>query len=119
MRRMRRAKIIATLGPASISTDMIQKLFLAGADVFRINMSHASHDSMRQQVSMIRDLLQATRTNPVHALFIFLDLLERQLQLLAELFLAHAQKDASHPHAAADMPINRIRRLFYHRGSRF
>lgn len=56
MRRMRRAKIIATLGPASISTDMIQKLFLAGADVFRINMSHASHDSMRQQVSMIREV---------------------------------------------------------------
>lgn len=54
MRRLRRAKIIATLGPASMSEDMIRKLFLAGADVFRINMSHASHDGMREQVRMIR-----------------------------------------------------------------
>ncbi len=54
MRRLRRAKIIATLGPASMSEEMIRKLFLAGADVFRINMSHASHDGMREQVRMIR-----------------------------------------------------------------
>jgi pyruvate kinase len=54
MRRLRRVKIIATLGPASTSEEMIKKLHLAGADVFRINMSHASHDGMREQVRMIR-----------------------------------------------------------------
>ena len=42
MRRLRRAKIVATLGPASSSAEMIARLFQAGADVFRINMSHTS-----------------------------------------------------------------------------
>ena len=42
-RRRRRVKIIATLGPASNDRETIAALFAAGADVFRINMSHASH----------------------------------------------------------------------------
>jgi pyruvate kinase len=54
MRRLRRAKIVATLGPASSSSDMIARLFTAGADVFRINMSHTSQDRMRELVGMIR-----------------------------------------------------------------
>jgi pyruvate kinase len=54
MRRLRRAKIVATLGPASSSAEMIGKLFAAGADVFRINMSHTSHERMRELVAMIR-----------------------------------------------------------------
>jgi pyruvate kinase len=54
MRRLRRAKIVATLGPASSSAEMIARLFAAGADVFRINMSHTSHDRMRDLVSLIR-----------------------------------------------------------------
>ena len=54
MRRLRRAKIVATLGPASSSPDMIARLFTAGADVFRINMSHTSQDRMRELVGMIR-----------------------------------------------------------------
>ena len=54
MRRLRRTKIVATLGPASGNRDMIPKLFEAGADVFRINMSHSSHDRMRELVSLIR-----------------------------------------------------------------
>ena len=45
MRRRRKVKILATLGPASSDEAMIRKLFEAGADVFRINMSHASHDT--------------------------------------------------------------------------
>ncbi len=55
-RRRRRIKIIATLGPASAEKSIVADLFLAGADVFRINMSHASHDMMRQQVAMIREI---------------------------------------------------------------
>jgi pyruvate kinase len=54
MRRLRRAKIVATLGPASSNPDMIAKLFAAGADVFRINMSHTTQDRMRELVAMIR-----------------------------------------------------------------
>jgi pyruvate kinase len=54
MRRLRRAKIIATLGPASSSPEMIARLFAAGVDVFRINMSHTSHDKMRELVAAIR-----------------------------------------------------------------
>jgi len=56
MRRKRRTKIVATLGPASSSREMIAALFAAGADVFRINMSHTSHERMRELVRMIRDI---------------------------------------------------------------
>ncbi|MDB5564582.1 MAG: pyk [Tardiphaga sp.] len=56
MRRQRRIKILATLGPASSDSAMIRKLFEAGADVFRINMSHTSHDKMRELVKTIRNV---------------------------------------------------------------
>ncbi|MEJ0091925.1 MAG: pyruvate kinase [Methylocella sp.] len=56
MRRLRRCKIIATIGPASANKATLSALFNAGADVFRINMSHASHDAMRDQVRMIREV---------------------------------------------------------------
>ena len=54
MRRLRRTKIVATLGPASSDRSMIARLFEAGADVFRINMSHTSHERMRELVAAIR-----------------------------------------------------------------
>jgi pyruvate kinase len=56
MRRLRRAKVVATLGPSSSETSMIGRLFEAGADVFRINMSHTSHDRMRELVGSIRQV---------------------------------------------------------------
>ncbi|MCD7110500.1 pyruvate kinase [Rhizobium sp. DKSPLA3] len=56
MRRNRKAKILATLGPASNEEAMIQKLHEAGADLFRINMSHASHDMMRTLIARIRSV---------------------------------------------------------------
>ena len=43
MRRQRNVKIVATLGPASSDKEMIRALFDAGADVFRLNMSHGEH----------------------------------------------------------------------------
>lgn len=58
MRRLRKVKILATLGPASSSREMIGRLFQAGADVFRINMSHTSHDRMREMVATIRAVEQ-------------------------------------------------------------
>jgi pyruvate kinase len=54
MRRLRRTKIVATLGPASSDRSVIASLFEAGADVFRINMSHTSHERMRELVATIR-----------------------------------------------------------------
>ena len=56
MRRQRRTKIVATLGPASSERTAIARLFEAGADVFRINMSHTSHDRMRELVRTIRSV---------------------------------------------------------------
>ncbi len=56
MKRTRKAKILATLGPASSDKETIAALFTAGADVFRINMSHASHDVMRRLVKTIREV---------------------------------------------------------------
>ncbi len=54
MRRLRRCKILATLGPASATEETIAALHRAGADMFRINMSHADHDGMRERIAMIR-----------------------------------------------------------------
>lgn len=54
MRRARRTKILATLGPASENPEMIAKLFEAGADVFRLNMSHLPRERLKERVEMIR-----------------------------------------------------------------
>ncbi len=54
MRRMRKTKLLATLGPASQDDAIVEKLFEAGADVFRINMSHSSHDVLRARVKQLR-----------------------------------------------------------------
>jgi pyruvate kinase len=59
MRRSRKVKILATLGPASSDEAMIRRLFEAGADVFRINMSHTDHDLMRTLVARIRAVEEA------------------------------------------------------------
>ncbi|MGF6175386.1 pyruvate kinase [Ensifer sp. 4252] len=56
MKRHRNVKILATLGPSSSDEAMIEKLHVAGADVFRINMSHASHDLMRSLIRRIRSV---------------------------------------------------------------
>lgn len=50
----RRTKIIATLGPASSSKDMILTLFRTGADLFRLNFSHGDHETHRAAVAAIR-----------------------------------------------------------------
>ena len=64
MRRLRRAKIVATLGPASSNPEMLARLFRAGADVFCINMSHTSQDRMRELVAMIR-AVEAENERPI------------------------------------------------------
>ena len=54
--RKRKVRILATLGPASSSPEMVAKLFLAGADAFRINMSHGGHEDKAALVANIRAL---------------------------------------------------------------
>lgn len=58
MHRNRNAKIIATLGPASSTPALIRALFDAGADVFRLNMSHGSHEDHRARYAAIRAVEQ-------------------------------------------------------------
>jgi pyruvate kinase len=60
MRRHRKTKILATLGPASNTPEMMRALFDAGADVFRINMSHTSHALLSQMHGDLRALGEQT-----------------------------------------------------------
>jgi pyruvate kinase len=60
MRRHRSVKIVATLGPASSDYDTIRALFEAGADVFRLNMSHGDHEDIRGRHNIIRDIERDT-----------------------------------------------------------
>src|SRR3712207_9143969 len=54
--RSRKVRILATLGPASNSPEMIRRLAEAGADAFRVNMSHGSHEDHAKLIKTIRSL---------------------------------------------------------------
>jgi len=56
MRRQRKAKIVATLGPASTDIAVIRQLFEAGADVFRLNFSHGTHEDHRARYDAVRQI---------------------------------------------------------------
>ena len=66
--RGRNVRVLATLGPASASVEMIRKLYLAGADAFRINMSHGAHADKAAVVAAIRSL-EAEFGRPTTILF--------------------------------------------------
>jgi pyruvate kinase len=53
---MRRTKILATIGPASSSEEMIHRLLTSGADAFRLNFSHGKHEEHARVVRLIRDV---------------------------------------------------------------
>jgi pyruvate kinase len=53
---LRKTKIICTLGPATESPERLREMILAGANIFRLNMSHAQHDWVRQIVPTIRGI---------------------------------------------------------------
>jgi len=55
-RRSRKVKILATLGPASSSRETIAALLRAGADAFRVNMSHGEHETHSRTIALIRDV---------------------------------------------------------------
>ena len=56
MKRDRNVKIVATLGPASNDYKMIRALHEAGADVFRLNMSHGDHSEIKERHAIIRQV---------------------------------------------------------------
>ncbi len=60
MRRLRNVKIVATLGPASDDYETIRGLFEAGADVFRLNMSHGEHSEIAARHAIIRRIEKET-----------------------------------------------------------
>jgi pyruvate kinase len=64
VRRKRKVKILATLGPASATREMIEKLFIAGVDVFRINMSHTNHALLKELHGHIR-AVEAKLNRPI------------------------------------------------------
>ena len=64
MKRTRNVKIVATLGPASDTYEMIRALFEAGADVFRLNMSHGSHEEIAERHRIIRQI-EADLESPI------------------------------------------------------
>ncbi|NYI02503.1 pyruvate kinase [Cupriavidus plantarum] len=67
MRRLRNAKIVATLGPASTTPETIGALFDAGADVFRLNFSHGTHEDHRHRLETIR-AIERERGRPIGVL---------------------------------------------------
>ena len=56
MKNIKKTKIVATLGPASSDRDTIKQMMIAGANVFRINFSHADFDAAKERIQLIRDL---------------------------------------------------------------
>jgi len=55
---LKKTKIVATLGPASESEEVIKKMMLAGTNVFRINFSHADHSDVAERIQIIRKISQ-------------------------------------------------------------
>ena len=60
VRRHRNVKIVATLGPASDSPEVLMALFKAGADVFRLNMSHGTHEEIAARHQRVRQVEEET-----------------------------------------------------------
>ncbi len=56
LRRRRRTRILATLGPSSSTAAMLERLHRAGADVFRLNFSHGTHEDHAARIALIRAL---------------------------------------------------------------
>ena len=59
----KKTKIVATLGPATSKKEVLQKMIEAGADVFRINFSHADYEDVKERIQIIRELNKELHTN--------------------------------------------------------
>ena len=60
---IKKTKIVATLGPATASEDVIEKMILEGVNVFRINFSHADYQDVSDRIKMIRKVDKKLDTN--------------------------------------------------------
>jgi len=60
---LKKTKILATLGPATSSKEVLKEMMLAGADVFRLNFSHADYEGVKEKVRIIRELNQELGRN--------------------------------------------------------
>ena len=56
MKKIKKTKIIATIGPASSSSEIMEKMVTEGVDVFRINFSHAKHNEVKKIIKRVRDI---------------------------------------------------------------
>ena len=63
MKRIKKTKIIATLGPASSSAESIESLIKEGVDVLRINFSHSTHKEAEKMIREIREVNDSLSTN--------------------------------------------------------
>ena len=62
MPKVKKTKIVATLGPATSNEEVIEKMMLAGVNVFRINFSHAVYDDVVKRIKTIRSLSEKHKT---------------------------------------------------------
>ncbi|MCK4812153.1 MAG: hypothetical protein KAS74_07755, partial [Methanosarcinales archaeon] len=62
MAHRRRTKIVCTIGPATESRDVLNRLIRHGVDVVRLNMSHGTHEWHRDRIRMIRELTGENKT---------------------------------------------------------
>ncbi|HMC00876.1 MAG TPA: pyruvate kinase [Flavobacteriaceae bacterium] len=63
MPKIKKTKIVATLGPASSSKETLKAMMEEGVDVFRINFSHANYDDVLERIKIIRELNKETDSN--------------------------------------------------------
>jgi len=59
----KKTKIVATLGPATDSSEILRQMILAGANVFRINFSHANYDEVKQRIAQVRAIEEELKTH--------------------------------------------------------
>ena len=59
----KKTKIVATLGPATDSPEILRQMILAGANVFRINFSHANYDEVKQRIAQVRAIEEELKTH--------------------------------------------------------
>ncbi len=63
MLKTKKTKIVATLGPATDNPEILRKMILAGANVFRINFSHADYEEVVNRIKMVRSISEEIGTN--------------------------------------------------------
>ena len=59
----KKTKIVATLGPAISSKEIMKNMILEGVNVFRVNFSHANYDSVKKDIAQIRELSEELGAN--------------------------------------------------------